>query len=455
MLKHILTACITLLLFNSCTTSSSGDQTSGRGYLESVQQTVEETTKQVSPGIAFMELALKKPGRTNSITLNGVVIDEKGHVATLPFKEEDVSDIKLWIGEEEFMAKIVKTDRINGITYLKADTDEKTVPVKFADTSKLFSGQFLIGVSATSKNLAFEPVANLGTLKAIIEGARDVVLVNGFVNTHTADIPALGMPLFNLDGEVIAISQGRTIGLVDNLSKSVSKFLKRKEGDDSEDEEPWIGISYESIAEETSKALKLPREAVRITRVYPESPAYIGGLRSGDVVVAVDGKRINRRGIRALSQIRKWLDPEVGRTSVLTVLENGKEVEKQMTYAKKFKVTSISIEEFGLTVNDISPFDLYKYSLKTKAGVLVTGIEGGSPAATSTYFGRPLIRRGDVITEVHGNKIENIKDLRTTLEKLREDKVSAVYIRLQRGNRPTSVSLDTAIGQKTKDNGAN
>ncbi|MCM8542089.1 MAG: PDZ domain-containing protein, partial [Lentisphaeraceae bacterium] len=126
---------------------------------------------------------------------------------------------------------------------------------------------------------------------------------------------------------------------------------------------------------------------------------------------------------------------------------------KEIVFAEKFKVTSISIEEFGLTVNDISPFDYFNFSLKINEGVLVTGIEGGSPAATSTYFGRPLIQRGDVIVEVHGKKIANIQDLRSVLEELREKKISAVYIRMQRGNRQTSVSLDTAIGQKTKDAG--
>jgi serine protease Do len=453
MLKHLLMAGLALLFFNSCNTQSSTEI--GRDYLQSVQTTVEGMTKKVSSSVVFMEMAMKKPGRANTVTLNGLIIDEKGHIVTLYFKEEDMSDIKVWIDEQEFSAKVVKSDRINGITFLKADTDEKTTSVKFADTSKLFSGQFLIGVSATSKNLAFEPTANVGTLKAVIEGARDVVMINGFAMTHATDIPALGMPLFNLDGEIIAVGQGRTIALIDNVSKAVGKFLTRKEGDDHEDLEPWIGLNYEAISEERSKALDLPREAVRITRVYDQSPAFLGGLRAGDIVVAVDDKKISRRGIRALSQIRKWLDPEVGRTCKLTILKDNKEIVKEMTFSKKYKVTSISIEEFGLTVNDISPFDSYKYSLKTKKGVLVTGIEGGSPAATSTYFGRPLIRRGDVITEVHGHQIANIKNLRTALEDLRKRKVSAVYIRLQRGNMPTSVSLDTAIGQKTKDNGVN
>ena len=433
--------------------SSDDEEVSGKEFLEKVQKTVDSTTKDVAPSIVYLDLSLTKPGRTNSITLNGVFIDEKGHFATLYFKQEDVGEIKVWIGEQEVSAKIVKADRINGVTILKADTDEKTVPVKFADTSKLVNGQFLVGVNATSKNLGFEPVGNFGTLKAIIEGARDVIMVNGFQMTHNVDIPTLGMPLFNLDGEMFAMNQGRTVVLTDPLTKAVKKFVNRKEGDDSEDKEPWIGINYESISEELSKALNFPREAVRLTRVYKGSPAAKGGLKRGDLITGIDGNKITRKGIRSLSQVRKWLDPEVGRVAKISILRNGKASELEIKFEEKLKVTSISIEEFGLTVNDISPFDFFTYSLKVSKGVLVTGIEGGSPAATSTYFGRPLIQRGDVIVEVHGHKINNIQDLRTALEELREKKVSAVYIRLQRGNMPTSVSLDTAIGQKTKDGG--
>lgn len=433
--------------------SSDDDEVSGKEFLLKVQKTVDATTKQVSPSIVYLDLSLTKPGRTNSITLNGVFIDDKGHFATLYFKQEDVGEIKVWIGEQEVSAKIVKADRINGVTILKADTDEKTVPVKFADTTKLVNGQFLVGVSATSKNLGFEPVGNLGNLSAIIEGARDVIVVNGFQMVHSNDIPTLGMPIFNLDGELFAMNQGRSIALTDPLTKSVKKFVNRKEGDDSEDKEPWIGINYESISEELSKALNYPREAVRLTRIYKDSPAEKGGLQRGDLITGIDGNKITRKGIRALSQVRKWLDPEVDRVAKISIIRDGKAVERQIKFEEKLNVTSISIEEFGLTVNDISPFDFYTYSLKVDKGVLVTGIEGGSPAATSTYFGRPLIQRGDVIVEVHGHKIGSIQDLRAALEELREKKVSAVYIRLQRGNMPTSVSLDTAIGQKTKDEG--
>ena len=458
MLKQVsLYSLISLLYFSTSLHagffSSDDKPVSGKEFLASVQKTVENTTSTVAPSIVYLDISLKKPGRTNSITLNGVFIDEKGHFATLYFKQEDVGEIKAWIGEQEVSAKIIKADRLNGITILKADTDEKTSPVKFADTTKLVNGQFLVGVNATSKNLGFEPVGNFGTLKAIIEGARDVIMVNGFQMTHNNDIPTLGMPLFNLEGEMFAMNQGRSVVLTDPLMKAVKKFANRKEGDDQEDKEPWVGINYESISEELSKALNFPREAVRLTRVYSGSPAELGGLQRGDLITTIDDNKITRKGIRALSQVRKWLDPEVGRKVTLSVIRDGKESVKEVVFAEKFKVTSISIEEFGLTVNDISPFDYFAYSLKVNKGVLVTGIVGGSPAATSTYFGRPLIQRGDVIVEVHGNEISNIQDLRSVLEKLREKKISAVYIRMQRGNRQTSVSLDTAIGQKTKDAG--
>jgi serine protease Do len=426
----------------------------GRDYLRSVHQAVEDVVRQVSAGVVYMEISLKNEERVTQLSLNGLVLDEKGHVLTLYFDEERITDIKVWLGAEEYAAKLVKSDRINSFTLIKVETDELTSPVKFGDSLELSSGAFLVGLSASSRNLGFEPVVNFGTLKAVVEGTRDVLHVNGFDLKHNSDMPTLGMPIFNLDGEVLAVGQGRSIGLTDLMARGAKKFLAKKDSEEEEEgEEPWIGINYEAVSEELSKAFELPREGVRLTRIYRGSPAGEAGLQVGDVIVAIDGQKLTRKGIRALSQLRRWLDPEIGRSCRLSLLRQGRLLEKEMTFRAKDKVTSISIEEFGLTVNDISPIDHYSYALKVNEGVLVTGIEGGSPAATSTYFGRPLIQRGDVIIEVHGHKVADISQLRSVLEQLREQKVSAVYIRLQRGNRPTSVSLDTAIGQKTRENG--
>ena len=228
-LNKKLFSCGVVAILTLSMSASAETAVSGKQYLESVQQVISSTLKKVSPSIVYMELSMKKPGRASTIALNGMILDKKGHIATLYFKESDVNDIKVWIGEQEFQAKIVKTDRINGLSFVKIESDDETVPVSFADTSKLNTGQFVIGISATSKNIAFEPVANLGTLKAVVEGSRDYILVNGFATVHSQDIPTYGMPIVNLDGEIIAWSQGRSIGLIDNTAKAIEKFLKRKE----------------------------------------------------------------------------------------------------------------------------------------------------------------------------------------------------------------------------------
>jgi serine protease Do len=57
---------------------------------------------------------------------------------------------------------------------------------------------------------------------------------------------------------------------------------------------PWIGISYEKITRQLAQYYKLPTiEGVLIAHVEPHSPADDAGLRKGDIIQAVDGKRID------------------------------------------------------------------------------------------------------------------------------------------------------------------
>ena len=81
----------------------------GKQYLESIQNIVSHTLKKVSPSVVYMEIASKKGGKSGTITLNGLILDQKGHIATLYFKESNISEITVWLGEQEYQAKIVKS----------------------------------------------------------------------------------------------------------------------------------------------------------------------------------------------------------------------------------------------------------------------------------------------------------------------------------------------------------
>ncbi len=261
------------------------------------------------------------------------------------------------------------------------------------------------------------------------------------------------MPFLNLEGEIIGLFVGNTVIMADTFSKGAYKLLTKLENGkplDDPSDKPWDGFAYRVINETYSEAMNVPKKAILITRVINKSPSAKAGLQAGDVITAIDDKPFTRQGIPILSQARKWLDAEIGRNCKLSYLREGQSYHTELTFIKKPKTNSISIEEVGLTVNDITPQDFYDFALHIQEGVLVRAIEKGSPAATSTYFGRPLISAGDIILEMNNEKISSINDLRKVITEIRQNKQNEVLIKILSGSVYNYVSLNMAIGQKTK-----
>ena len=58
---------------------------------------------------------------------------------------------------------------------------------------------------------------------------------------------------------------------------------------------PWLGVSTQVLTKDLSKAFNLPDDTrgVRITQVYPETPAKEGGIMAGDLLFRIDGQIIS------------------------------------------------------------------------------------------------------------------------------------------------------------------
>jgi serine protease Do len=107
-----------------------------------------------------------------------------------------------------------------------------------------------------------------------------------------------GGPLVDTNGQVIAINtakmpyaHGIGFAVPINIAKSIVNELIQN---GRVINRPWIGISYVKITRQLAQYYRLPtREGVLIANVEPHSPADYGGLRKGDIIEAIDGKRID------------------------------------------------------------------------------------------------------------------------------------------------------------------
>ncbi|MEN9361941.1 MAG: periplasmic trypsin-like serine protease DegP [Verrucomicrobiota bacterium] len=405
--------------------------------------------------VFFLEVSLRSGEDRKQVTMNSLALDRKGHLLCLYLPEADTEEVKVFIRGEEFPARIVKADKSMFYTILKIDTDLPILPVKFGEALALRSGDPVVGVVRSGRSLDYEACASPGTVRTVILGKRDLVLVDGFVSGNSAELPSLCQPLYDAYGRVVAIGgvRGEFIA-VDAIADAARRFLvdpaaaTRRAATQQGD--PWLGFAYEPVSEDDAVALGLPREGILMTRVLEGSPAWTCGLRSGDVIVGVDGHDFTGRGIRAVSQLRRHLAVEVGRDVKVRWLRQGRSQEGRLLILKRPEPVRVSIEEFGLTVNEITPEDFYARQLFVRQGLVVADIEAGSPAATSSYFGKPLVSEGDVLLEVDGVAVKTVAELRTVLEGLRQRQARQALLKLQSGRTPSTVALDMSIGQKTR-----
>ncbi|MCI0605937.1 PDZ domain-containing protein [bacterium] len=159
---------------------------------------------------------------------------------------------------------------------------------------------------------------------------------------------------------------------------------------------------------------------VKVERVLRDSPAEKAGLKDGDIIVSIDGKKVESE-----EDIRKPLrDLENPREIALGILRDGKSLnisvmpeKREMTLFSHFGGNYIGVDLQELDA------DLAKYfQTQPGAGVLVARVEPNSPAEKGG------MKSGDVITELNGEKVATDEDVRDALKEVKEGDTASLTI---------------------------
>jgi len=225
---------------------------------------------------------------------SGVIVSDSGHIVTNLHVILGASwaQVHLYDGRVLF-ARLVGSDPISDIAILKIEALDLQ-PMIFGDSDKVNVGQM---VFAVGNPLGLEGTVTQGIISG--KGRRAVSeAANEFFQTDAAINPGnSGGPLVNLRGEIIAIAnsinpQGQGIGFAipANTVKRVFESIR----DYGRFIRPWFGGSYaSSISPQLAEKLGLPdTSGALVLQVYNGSPAQIGGVQRGDVIIEYDGKPI-------------------------------------------------------------------------------------------------------------------------------------------------------------------
>ncbi len=188
-----------------------------------------------------------------------------------------------------------------------------------------------------------------------------------------------------------------------------------------------LGVAIQDVTPELAKSLGLSEsKGALVSQVVPGGPADKAEIEQGDVIVNFDGRPV--ADSRDLPRI--VASTAVGKTVTVKLLRDGKEIERQAKIGEMEEENTAAAESpirpsLGVAVQNLTPQIARELGLKKGAGVVVTGIEPGSPAAEAN------IQVGDVIQAVNRKPVRNVDDFVKTVEKAKGG--GSLLLLVQRG----------------------
>lgn len=364
---------------------------------------------------------------------SGVIISPDGYVVTNNHVVEGAKELTVTSADKrEYKARIVGRDPKTDLALLKIDTTDPLPVVTLGDSDQLKVGDWVLAVG--------NPFGLSNTVTAGIVSAKGRVIGAGpyddFIQTDASINPGnSGGPLFNVKGEVVGINtaiipygQGIGFAIPVNILKPLIPQLETK----GEVTRGYLGVTVQSLTDEIARALKLENtRGALVADVVPASPAEKGGVRRGDVITA-----FNNTAVESAHDLPRMVASiPVGQEATVTVLRDGAKRQIRLTVGEFPSETAESEQpsepaqgKWGLLLKDVNPRIASELGLEADRGVVVAGVQPGSPAH------RAGIRRGDIILEVNSQPATSVKDVKGTIEKAEEDDALLLLVKRDRGS---------------------
>jgi serine protease Do len=260
---------------------------------------------------------------------SGFLIREDGLLVTNAHVVEGAERIEVKLSDSRrFVGKLLGYDSRVDLALVKIDGGSGLPVLSLGDSNRLRVGEFVLALGhpfGLEQTVSFGIVSRKGAPLQAAAPGFDFIQTDAAVNPGNS-----GGPLVSMAGEVVGINsmaaRGGSIGFAipSNLVKGLLPQLAEK----GKVEWGWLGVGIDEVSDEDIPKLGLKEvRGVVIRQVMAGQPADQGGLKAMDVVLAVDGSRVDAP--RDLQRIIA-LTP-VGKTVTLTVVREGKENEIPVT----------------------------------------------------------------------------------------------------------------------------
>ncbi len=364
---------------------------------------------------------------------SGVIVDAKrGLVLTNNHVIANAVQITVTLHDGRHLdAEVVGTDPEADVAVIKIPA-EKLTALPTADSDQLRVGDFVVAIGnpfGLGQTVTSGIVSALSRSGLGIEGYEDFIQTDASINPGNS-----GGALVNLNGKLIGINTaifsrtGGNIGIGFAIPINMALSIMEQILETGEVQRGFLGVYAQDLNPELAEAFGLPKQSgAVINKVLENSPAEKAGLKTGDIVIKIDGKPVrNSSDVKNQIGLRR-----VGEKIVFDILRNGDKHKIEVEIVSKDAMgtpTAVNQKLEGMTVGDIAP-DHPLYG-KTE-GVVIVSVQRGTPAWRSG------LRAGDVITTINKAQIKSMQDFLAAVD----NKEGSLVLRVLRGNAAAFVVL--------------
>ncbi len=359
---------------------------------------------------------------------SGVIVDARnGYVITNHHVVDNANEIEVVLNDNRnFKATVIGSDAGTDIAVLKLTSPEKLTQIGLGNSDEVEVGDFVVAIGnpfGLQHTVTSGIVSALGRSGINPDGYEDFIQTDASINPGNS-----GGALINLKGELIGINSaifsnsGGNIGIGFAIPVNIAKSIMAQILQFGKVRRGLLGVSITDFNAETARAFGVDNgEGALVQEVTPGSAAEKAGVKVGDVIVDVDGKKI-----RSAAELRTAIGVKRSGDKVgLGLLREGKRRDVTTTLDERDNTTQVSAGEVhpALEGAEFSAYDGSEGGFNGPA-VLVASVEPGSPAAARG------LRTNDIIVAVNRIRVRSVEQLQ---EVARDQRLLILAIR--RGDR--------------------
>ena len=351
---------------------------------------------------------------------SGVIVRADGLILTNNHVIQGGQDVVVALSDKrEFKAKVVLADARTDLALLKIDAHSEKLPtVEFGDSDRLQVGDLVLAIGDP---FGVGQTVTMGIVSALARTEVSASNYQFFIQTDAAINPGnSGGALVTTDGKLAGINtaifsrSGGNIGIGFAIPANLARRVV--EGATTGGVKlPWIGADGQSVTGEIAASLGLSRpQGVVLKSIYPGGPAAKAGLKTGDVILSVDGAevgdmqslnyRIATRKPGDKARLSVSSNRHARDVGVVLALPPGSAARDASTIGGRNPLT-------GARVESLSPAVALDLQLDLMAnGVVIRAVSGNTPAAG---YG---LQPGDVVRSVNGQAITGVGQLKHVLD---------------------------------------